>query len=96
MTLETIIGIAIAACVGVLGFLGKSLYNRMDAVELEVYKRTSYGDVRRIVEDKMSPVKVEYMSLARRIDEIKSDQHKLNDKLDRLLVICTKLAHEDR
>ena len=99
MTIEVAIGLAITISTAILGFLGwshKNLKKGMDHMEIELYRRASFSDVRRIIEDKMSPVKVEYTSLARRMDELKTEHHKLNDKIDELLVICTKLAHVEK
>jgi hypothetical protein len=94
----TSLSFIIASALGLTGLLGwshKSIKSRLNQIEIELYKRPSFAEVRRTVEDKMSPFRVEYLSLSRRIDEVKTDQHKLNDKLDRLLVICSQIAHKE-
>ena len=89
--------LVIAAVVGLLGLFGwshKSIKQRQDAMEIEVYKRTSFHDVREMFKDKMAPIYSEYNSLTRRFDELKSENDKMNEKIDELLIICTKLAHQ--
>lgn len=89
---------AIAALVGLSGALGfshQSLRKRMTDMEIELYKRPTFGDSRRLISDKIEPVTVETKSIVRRIDELKAENQSMNEKIDRLLVLCTKLAHED-
>ena len=96
MSLEAIVGLVITAALGLLGFLGwshKSLNKRIDRMEIEVYKKTSFSDARQMFADKMAPIQSEYNSLVRRMDELKTEHHKINDKIDELLVICTKLSN---
>lgn len=89
--------VVIAAVVGLLGLFGwshKGLNKRMDKMEVELYKKTSFHDARQMFQDKMAPFQSEYNSLTRRIDEIKQENDKINEKIDELLVICTNLAHK--
>lgn len=93
---STMIGILVTGAAGILGLIGtiyKSVRQRLTELEIEMYKRTTFADVRRTVEERMSPVKVEYQSLNRRIDELKAENNKINDKIDELLIICSKLSN---
>lgn len=96
MELHIIIIGAISALVGLLGIFGwshKSLRQRMDRMELEGHSKPSFSNVRMVMADKLAPLQSEYNSLTTRIEDLKLENHKLNDKVDRLLVICTKLSY---
>ncbi len=97
MTLEAIVGLVITAAIGLLGFLGwshKSIKSRQDKMEIEIYKRTTFNDAREMFKDKMAPFQSEYNSLTRRFDELKRENDKMNEKIDELLIICTKLSNQ--
>ena len=94
----TLLGIIVTggiATFSALGVLHRNLTRKIDLLEIELYKKASFGDVRRTIEDKMSPIKVEYHSLTRRFDELKQENDKMSDKLDELIVICTNLSHKN-
>lgn len=87
----------IAAVTGLMGLFGwshKGLRQRMDHMEMQNHKKPSFSDVRMIMADKIAPLQTEYQSLSRRIDDLRMENNKLNDKIDKLLVICTKLTHD--
>ena len=85
---------AITALLGIFGWSHKSLRQRITDMEMQSLKNPTFSDVRLIMSDKIAPIQVEYNSIIKTMDELKSENHKLNDKMDRLLVICTKLTHE--
>lgn len=89
--------VVIAAVVGLLGLFGwshKSIKDRLDLMEVELYKRPNFHDVRDMFKDKMAPFQSEYNSLTRRFDELKAENDKMNEKIDELLIICTKLSNQ--
>lgn len=87
---------AFSAIVGLFGWSYKSLRARMYEMEIEVLKRPERSEIRTLMTDKLEPLQVEYRALTNRLDELKRENHKLNDKVDRLLEICTKLAHDKK
>ncbi len=91
------VSVIIAAIVGFLGLHGwsySSMKSRQDKTDIEVARRPTFRDVRDLFQDKMAPFQSEYTSLTRRFDELKAENDKMNDKIDELLIICTKLAHQ--
>ena len=96
MEVKAIFFAIIAAVTGMLGLFGwshKSLRQRMTEMEIELHKKPNYSDARTIMADKIAPLQVEYHSLTRRLDDLQRENHKINDKMDKLLIICTELAH---
>ena len=63
-------------------------------MEIDLHKKPGRAEIRMLMSDKLAPIQVEYQSLSLRIEEIKKENHKINEKMDRLLVICGKLAHD--
>jgi hypothetical protein len=87
----------IAAVTGLLGIFGwshKSLRQRMSEMEMELHKKPSSNEIRLLMADKLAPIQVEYSSLTRRMDDVQAENRKINDKMDKLLVLCSKLVHE--
>lgn len=92
----------VATLLGIFGWSHKALRQRISEMELELSKRPSHNDleltkadIRATMVDKIAPIQVEYKALTRRIDDLQRENHKLNDKIDKLLVICTKMVHSD-
>lgn len=77
--------------VGLFGWSHKSLRTRMDGVELKVHDRPTDQEVRTLVLDKLEPYRVEYLSLSRRMDEVRHQQLELDKKMQRVLEICGRL-----
>ena len=84
----------ITAIAGLFGWSHRGLRNRMTDMEIDLYKKPSRGEIRTLMTDKIRPIEVEYTSLSRRIDELKKEHHKMSDKIDKILVICSRIAHE--
>lgn len=84
-----------ATLLGVFGWSHKALRQRITDMEIELAKRPSHENARLIVEDKLAPFQVSYQALTRRIDDLQRESYKLNDKIDKLLVICTEMVHKE-
>lgn len=87
----------VAAVLGLLGLAGwshKSLRDSHKNLEIEIFKRPTFRDVRELFTDKMAPIQSEYNSLTRRFDELKQENDKMNVKIDELLLICTRLSNQ--
>jgi len=85
---------AVVTLIGLFGWSHKALRYRLTDLEVQLHKKPNFSDARLIMADKIAPLQVEYQSLTRRIDDIKLENHKLNDKMDKLLVICTQLGYD--
>jgi predicted nuclease with TOPRIM domain len=94
MDLQAVLITVGGALAGLVAWLYRLLHKRMDQMEIDVLKRPDRSEIRTLMSDKLAPIQVEYHSLNNRLDTLSKDNSRLNDKVDRLLEICTKLAHE--
>lgn len=98
MELHTIIVGAVATVATLIGLFGwshKSLRQRLDGMEVKLNHKLDPNEARVLVADKIAPIDVAYQSLSHRINDLQRENHKLNDKIDKLLVICTEMVHKD-
>lgn len=84
------------ALAGLVAWLYRLLHKRMDQMEIDVLKRPDRSEIRTLMSDKLAPLQVEYINLSNRMEDLRRENHKINDKVDRLLEICGKLAANDR
>ena len=85
---------AVGTLLGLFGWSHRALRQRILEMEVELAKKPSLDDTRMLMADKMAPIHVEYNALTRRMDDLKYENHKLNDKIDKVLVLCSKMVHE--
>lgn len=88
-------GALVASVVGLVGLFGWShnkLRMRMDNIELSNRYYLTERDARRVIDDKLAPVHVEYKAITDRIDSLVYSQRELDHKIERLLNLLS--AHD--
>lgn len=96
MELHSVLIVIISTVTGLLAVFGwshKALRQRIMELEVKLHEKPNYSDARTIMADKLAPLQVEYHSLTRRMDDLRRENLKLNDKIDQILIICTKLTN---
>lgn len=84
-----LIGLCVAV-IGVFGWSHSALRSKLDMLSDELRQKTSAEDVRQILEDKLEVSKVQYQEFTRRIDELKTENHILSEKIDQIIELLIK------
>lgn len=95
ISLVQVIAIVLPTIIGMVGLFGwshKRLSSKIDELESFLIRAPNEKQVRIMIDDQLRPMKVEYDSLTRRIDEIRQSQMLLYQKLDHML----ELLHDSR
>ncbi len=95
MILEIMKVVIPAAALGMsfLAFFYKSLLGRIKALENEMHSKPNFDHMGQEINKSLAPHAVEYRMMSRRLDELKTSQDKLNDKLDKIYEKLTNGRH---
>ena len=75
----------VSTLTGLFGWSHAGLRKRLELMEQEINKRPKDEEVRLMIADKLAPVKVEYLSLSRRLEDLKDSQKELDHKLEKII-----------
>lgn len=85
-----LLGLTIAPIFGFLGLFGwshQNLSKRISDMEHQMSKIVPEPKVRQLIDDKMAPVQVEYRAIHHRMDELRTHNKLLEEKMEKVLDI---------